>query len=527
MPTFEPVLDRSLVPGERLLVPVAGHTVLVGRLHDGTLYAVDNACPHEGYPLAKGTLADCVLTCRWHNFRFDVRTGKALQGDEAVRTWPVREHDGRIELDLTEPDPAVVRAHHQRAFREAVLDGRAGQAAREVARLISGGLAPRELLLELCRLDGRHSRYGTTHVLPLAADIEALLPTGSSRDDWERQVGWVQQVVDITLRSVQRFPRREVATADDVPDGDLLAVLAAAMHDEDADRAESLARRAALTSPDGLLDVLLERCATHFLGFGHGLIYVTKLAELGALHEPDIVGGLARQLVGLTPEDVLPAWTPYRRWIATLEFDALAGLSAQHEGPDDLVPLLVDASERDAFPVVSAALAAGRRTDLLDALTVVAAERVRRFDVTLDCDPTLQNGWLDVTHILTFADAVRQVDLHSSLGVRLLCQLTRFATHHRVLDGPPPPRTHADPVAVARSRALADAYTAPIVVAHVFKTAAAAERLAAQLPASVSEAPLDALDAFVSQPVQQRFVARATADACRFVFDGKVPRTRT
>ncbi|MCA9699469.1 MAG: Rieske 2Fe-2S domain-containing protein, partial [Myxococcales bacterium] len=34
----------------------------------GRCYAVDNRCPHEGYPLSQGTVDGCVLTCNWHNW---------------------------------------------------------------------------------------------------------------------------------------------------------------------------------------------------------------------------------------------------------------------------------------------------------------------------------------------------------------------------------------------------------------------------------------------------------------------------
>ena len=78
--------------------------VAVFRLDEDALYAVDNRCPHEGYPLVQGALKDCTLTCRWHNYKFDLRDGACLKGDESVRTFPVRVADGVVELDLTPPD---------------------------------------------------------------------------------------------------------------------------------------------------------------------------------------------------------------------------------------------------------------------------------------------------------------------------------------------------------------------------------------------------------------------------------------
>ena len=52
--------------------------VLVGRLEDGTLYAVEDRCSHDGASFEGGTLDGTVLTCPHHGARFDVTTGEAL-----------------------------------------------------------------------------------------------------------------------------------------------------------------------------------------------------------------------------------------------------------------------------------------------------------------------------------------------------------------------------------------------------------------------------------------------------------------
>lgn len=42
----------------------------------GTLHALDGVCPHQGGPLGKGRLDGCVVTCPWHGWQFDVRSGQ-------------------------------------------------------------------------------------------------------------------------------------------------------------------------------------------------------------------------------------------------------------------------------------------------------------------------------------------------------------------------------------------------------------------------------------------------------------------
>ena len=55
---------------------VAGDRIVALFNVDGTLYALDGICPHQGGPLGKGRLEGAVVTCPWHGWQFDVRTGQ-------------------------------------------------------------------------------------------------------------------------------------------------------------------------------------------------------------------------------------------------------------------------------------------------------------------------------------------------------------------------------------------------------------------------------------------------------------------
>jgi len=69
---------------------------------DGVLHALDSRCPHEGGRLAEGPLWDGAhVTCPLHLYRFDPRTGEAVDVDcEPARIFAVREEDGVAELEL-------------------------------------------------------------------------------------------------------------------------------------------------------------------------------------------------------------------------------------------------------------------------------------------------------------------------------------------------------------------------------------------------------------------------------------------
>ena len=53
------------------------HTLALFKTEQG-LFAVDNRCPHMGFPLDKGSVKDGILTCHWHHARFDLASGGAF-----------------------------------------------------------------------------------------------------------------------------------------------------------------------------------------------------------------------------------------------------------------------------------------------------------------------------------------------------------------------------------------------------------------------------------------------------------------
>jgi nitrite reductase (NADH) small subunit len=68
---------------------------------DGGFRAIDNLCPHAGAPLCDGSVMNGKVVCFLHCWEFDLETGACDVGKEwAVQTYPVRERDGRLEVQL-------------------------------------------------------------------------------------------------------------------------------------------------------------------------------------------------------------------------------------------------------------------------------------------------------------------------------------------------------------------------------------------------------------------------------------------
>ena len=78
MSSFVKVANRAeLPPGGKKLAEIDGRAIAVFNL-DGTFYAIDDVCTHDGGPLAEGELIGCEIECPRHGARFDVRTGRPM-----------------------------------------------------------------------------------------------------------------------------------------------------------------------------------------------------------------------------------------------------------------------------------------------------------------------------------------------------------------------------------------------------------------------------------------------------------------
>jgi nitrite reductase/ring-hydroxylating ferredoxin subunit len=83
----------------RAVVQIDGREIAVFRVGEA-VYAVDNACPHEGNPLIQGDIAGDTLTCAYHLWRFDLATGACLSGDEPARCYATQVEGDEIRIEL-------------------------------------------------------------------------------------------------------------------------------------------------------------------------------------------------------------------------------------------------------------------------------------------------------------------------------------------------------------------------------------------------------------------------------------------
>ncbi|MFQ6022836.1 MAG: Rieske (2Fe-2S) protein [Acidiferrobacterales bacterium] len=90
---------EELPSGTSRVVEIDGAIIAVFSL-DGEYYAIEDVCTHDGGELASGTLEGEEITCPRHGARFNIKTGEvtAPPAYEAVATFPVRVHEGKIQV---------------------------------------------------------------------------------------------------------------------------------------------------------------------------------------------------------------------------------------------------------------------------------------------------------------------------------------------------------------------------------------------------------------------------------------------
>lgn len=409
----------------------------------GGVRAIANRCPHEGYPLSEGTLAEgasaeaspagsaradgvaCTLTCNWHNWKFDLETGAVVGGGDPVRVFPVAIRSGMIHVDLADPPPQERIARALAGLRDGFRRPERDRIARDLARIEAAGGDLTVAVAAAVGWTGDRLEYGTSHAYAAMPDWLAL--ADGAADPVDRLacvVETVGHINDDTLRQ-PIWPNPEGARAWD-EDGFVAAVEA-----EDETAAVQLARGGLGQGGPGqggfeAVDRGLCRAAlAHYQDFRHSVIYVEKtreaVARLGSAAPVEtLVLALVRSLVTARREDLIP------------EFKAYRPARAAWTGRGRAVPKPAEFCRASVAKCLERAVAASGSVDrLYEALLEAASWQLVRADpryATRAVQPVSQNvGRLDFSHAITFANAGRRIAArHADLWPDVLLQLACF-----------------------------------------------------------------------------------------------------
>ena len=529
------------------------------------IYAIDNRCPHQGYALLQGDMREETLTCAWHNWKFELDQGGFCSfGGEAVRSYPIDVRGGQVFVDVTDPSAEQIAPELFASLLEAMGEMDFGRMARDTMRLRKIGTPLAEVVREGVNFGAPRMEYGWNHSLATLTDCLNL----ASMFEGELQAFPVIQGMSVVSQNEVRRPHRARPEPVDPVEKygsieDALAAYPVLVDQEEAAEAEALLRGliAAGAPAADIRHALLTAITDHFLGYGHPMIYAQKsfemLDRIGWGEADTVLGPLVPSTVLSTRYDRLPYMKKFLKAWDQPDVDLTRVMTSSAASPnghdfesESFNRAILEGDPQHAFTAVNDALHSGVGVErIIDATALAAAERFMRFDVDIDTDDTNEWGWLDVTHNMTYLDALRwawSVDPSPEL-LRGVYHAVWFVNFTRQLDErtprvrPQPAETNdADDVLTAvRSKdpeavealiagyegpepdlhgALAqgaseDNSVSPIMVAHAVKTARASIVESETLG---DRRPMIAAGRFLASPKRERFVYNATLEAIDF-----------
>lgn len=419
-------LRRKDIEAEgRKVLRLNGRQILL-LANGNAIYAIANRCPHEGYPLSEGTDGPGVLTCNWHNWKFDLKSGDALIGRDPVRTYKLEERSGELFIDLTNPPPERLCAHALKGLDAALDDNDLARVAREVARLERAGFSVKTALVHAFTVRNDRLETGMGHAHAAAADWLTLATRAPN--DATRLSASLEPLAHLAwdTEGSARFPFPEGVAVWQPRD------FIAAVEAEDEPAAIALIRGALQENIPyaQLRPTLAEAALAHYQDFGHSVIYALKAGQLidrlgEEAMEPTLLA-YTRSVVLATREERLPE---FRGYAAAL--NDWNGAGQTPASADDFIGLSISQCLQRLLQ------SSGRPThELYDALLSAAAWNLLHFDTAVEAatDNAFADdvGWLDFTHALTFANACRHLCAdRPDLWPKALLQLALFVGRNK------------------------------------------------------------------------------------------------
>ncbi len=485
-------------------------------------YACNNRCPHEGYPLSEGDLdGDCVLTCNWHNWKFDLESGDNLYGGDRLSVYPVEIRGDEIWVDLAEQPLTVRIARVMMQLREAFDDNDYQRMARELARLRQLGADPLQALTSAIHWSHDHLEFGWTHAYAAAADW-LLLYTENVGDEEKQLVcllECVAHIADDALRMESYpFPHELCAYDEDH--------FVDAIERED-EKAAIACMRGAIKEETQFQDVergLTRAALLHYNDFGHSIIYVSKagtlIDRLGSGVTEPLLLSLTRSLVYSRREDRIPEFRRYARTLDAWGQGDAAGKPDMHAwhklGINKALELTARFSAAPAEQLYAVLLGAS-------AGNMLAYDLQQQNKVNIPMSDNI--GWLDFTHGITFSSAVRmQCEKFPALWPAGLLQMSCFIGRNASFTETQPDLASwrvddIDEFFVGAIAQLHDHNCSEFIVsAHLLKTVLAARtEVQANAPAEVSEYLAAAINRFLHSPLKRKQARRTVHQAMKFV----------
>lgn len=405
---------------ERGCVVVSGDRHGIAVFHDaGKFYAIDNRCPHMGFPLNKGSVRCGILTCHWHHARFDLESGGAFDPfADDVRVYATDVRDGQVWVDVR--PPAGDRSEVALARLRDGLEQNLPLVMMKAILTLRDAQVPLAKVVETAAAFGvRYRAAGWGPGLTILTAMGNVLPVLAPDEQALALYHGSVHVANDSERQPPRFDRSSLPTRA-VPNDRLKEWFRQFVEVRDSEGAQ----RALLTAienandPAVVSDLLVSAATDHyFLNGGHTIDFINKafemLEQIGWEHASTVLPSIVEGLVRAQRSEESNAWRYPIDLVALLE-PALALIpefwrsDASALLPDDdfarLVQTMLGDDPRAVVDGLVAALRSGvSYLELSRAVADAAALRIARFHTSNEF-----GDWITVLHTFTYANAIHQ-----------------------------------------------------------------------------------------------------------------------
>ncbi|MFD1647116.1 Rieske 2Fe-2S domain-containing protein [Haloarchaeobius litoreus] len=400
----------------RTLVTEGGHAIALFH-HEGEVRAVDNRCPHMGFPLVEGTVDEGVLTCHWHHARFELGCGDTFDPwADDVATYPVEVRDGEV---FVRPQPrrdAPPAEHWRSRLQTGLEENLRLVVAKAVIGLDDAGVDRTDVLDRGVRFGTQYREGGWSSGLTILAAM-ANVALELDPDDRKRAMyTGLRHVASDCAGEPPRFAQPPFEREDVDPDR-LASWFRENVEVRDEDGAERVLRTAVAACDRDAVERMLYAAATdhRYLDTGHTFDFVNKAIEtldhVGWDHADDTLASLIPSLTDAERSEELSSW---RQPVdlaglvedVTAELDDLAARGADDSWtePDEFRDLLLSDDPHAIVDGIRDAIAEGATPQqLASAVAAAAATRVAQFGTSNEF-----SDWNTVHHTFTYANAVHQ-----------------------------------------------------------------------------------------------------------------------
>jgi len=387
--------------------------------HEGRVYAVDNRCPHMGFPLSKGSLRCGILTCHWHHARFDLESGGTFDPfADDVRVYPTTIEDGRVWIDPRAG--AGDRINKSLARLQDGLEQNLGLVTiKAVLALLENGVPARKLLETGASFGARYRAAGwgpgLTILTAMGNVVDLLAPE-------EQALALYHGLVHVAADNDGQPPRfdRDPLSTRDVSLDRLKTWFRQFVEVRDSEGAERVVRTAIDNghTPAEVADLFLAASTDHyFLNGGHTVDFLNKAFELldrsgwdqASTVLPSLIGGLCRAQrseennAWRHPIDLVALLEPVLERLPSL-LERSTHADSTWSGFGSLVDTLLGDEPAAIVDAMIAAFDDGARVvDLSGALAYAAALRAARFHTSNEF-----GDWITVLHTFSYANALHQ-----------------------------------------------------------------------------------------------------------------------